>query len=219
MPSPSRNPPKQRRTRQRLLQEAVRLFSECGFDAVSVNQIVAAAGVNKRMVYHYFGSKEGIFQAALEEVYARIQSIKFGVIDRESTPREKLARLLETTFAFLRENPKFMQLLLWENLGNGRRAAKQDHTLGKNLILDRFRRIVEEGIAAGDFRADLNLPNNLIHFLGLCFIISLESVEYVKGDRPLIGGQPAAKRSAGRRFSTGSRPSKRPRIQILSSRE
>lgn len=163
----SRNPD---RTRRRLLQAAVRLFAARGYHGVAVDQIVAAARVNKRMVYHYFGSKDAIFEAALHEVYSRIESIEFYAVERGRSPREKLTRLLESYFAFLDENPEFTQMLLWENLEKGTRLVKQDHVLTKNPFLERFREIVEEGIALGEFRQDLHVPHLLIHFIGLCFI-------------------------------------------------
>ena len=67
------------RTRRRILQAAIRLFSRQGFHAVSVDAIVGLARVNKRMVYHYFGSKGALFEAALTEVYQRIEKIEFQI--------------------------------------------------------------------------------------------------------------------------------------------
>src|SRR5271170_2740779 len=92
------------RTRRRLLQAAVRLFSERGYHGASVDQIVAAARVNKRMVYHYFGSKEAIYRAALLEVYNRIERLEFHAVEGVGQPREKLKRLLDSYFKFLHKN-------------------------------------------------------------------------------------------------------------------
>ncbi|HEX2861060.1 MAG TPA: TetR/AcrR family transcriptional regulator, partial [Lacunisphaera sp.] len=135
-----------------------------------VDQIVAAARVNKRMVYHYFGSKEAIYHTALVEVYARIEQVEFHAIGPSGNPREKLARLLEGYFLFLDENPDFVRLLLWENLELGKHIIKQNHLLSKNPFLIRFREIVEEGIQLGQFRRNLDVTHLLIHFIGLCFI-------------------------------------------------
>jgi AcrR family transcriptional regulator len=158
------------RTRRRLLDAAIQLFSASGYHGVSVDQIVAAARVNKRMVYHYFGSKDAIFQAALHEVYGRLESIEFHAVERGRGPREKLTRLLEGYFDFLDQNPEFTQLLLWENADRGRHIAKQVHRLTKNPFLEGFRKIVDDGMAAGEFRPDLDVAHLLIHFIGLCFI-------------------------------------------------
>jgi AcrR family transcriptional regulator len=158
------------RTRRRILQAAIRLFAKGGFHAVAVDEIVQQAGVNKRMVYHYFGSKDALFEAALVEVYQRIEKIEFHAVERGQSPREKLARLLESYFEFLDAEPEFTRLLQWENLEKGRHLTKTNHLLTKNPFMARFRAIVDDGIASGQFRPDLNVPHLLIHFIGLCFI-------------------------------------------------
>lgn len=163
----SRNPD---RTRRRLLRAAIKLFAQQGFHAVSVDAIVDLAKVNKRMVYHYFGSKDALFEAALVEVDGRIESIEFHAVGLGRDPAEKLARLWESYFAFLDDEPEFTRLLQWENLEKGRHLTKANHLLTKNPFFERFQAIVQEGIAAGDFRADLNVAHLLIHFIGLCFI-------------------------------------------------
>jgi AcrR family transcriptional regulator len=170
MPSPQpvqRNPD---RTRRRILQAAIRLFAKHGFHAVSVDQIVGQARVNKRMVYHYFGSKDALFEAALSEVYKRIETVEFHAVERGRSPREKLSRLLESYFEFLDQEPEFTRLLQWENLEKGRHLTKSNHLLNKNPFLGLFRGIIEEGIASGEFRNDIDVRHLLIHFIGLCFI-------------------------------------------------
>ena len=107
------------RTRRRILQAAISLFAQQGFHAVSVDQIVGRARVNKRMVYHYFGSKDALFEAALAEVYGRLEAVEFDAFSRGGRPREKLARLLEGYFDFLDREPEFTRLLQWENLEKG----------------------------------------------------------------------------------------------------
>ena len=169
----SLTPPVQRnpdRTRRRILQAAIRLFAAHGFHAVSVDQIVGKARVNKRMVYHYFGSKDALFEAALSEVYKRIEEFEFHAVERGRSPREKLSRLLESYFEFLDLEPEFTRLLQWENLEKGRHLTKENHLLTKNPFLARFRAIVQDGVATGEFRRELDVTHLMIHFIGLCFI-------------------------------------------------
>jgi AcrR family transcriptional regulator len=163
----NRNPD---RTRRRLLQASIRLFSAHGYHGVSVDQIVAAARVNKRMVYHYFGSKEAIYRAALVDVYNRIEDVEFHAVESVSKPTEKLKHLLDSYFQFLDQNPEFTQMVQWENIERGRHIAKKNHLLSKDPFLARFRKIVEEGVKHGEFRRDLNIRHLLIHFIGSCFI-------------------------------------------------
>ena len=82
----NRNPD---RTRRRLLQAAVRLFSERGYHGASVDQIVAAARVNKRMVYHYFGSKDAINRETMFDVYTRIEEAEFHARSKATPPPTK----------------------------------------------------------------------------------------------------------------------------------
>lgn len=158
------------RTRRRILQAAIRLFASHGFHAVSVDQIVGKARVNKRMVYHYFGSKDALFEAALSEVYQRIETVEFHAVERGRSPREKLSRLLESYFEFLDNEPEFTRLLQWENLEKGRHLTKENHLLTKNPFFERFQSIVQDGVAKGEFRAELDVRHLMIHFIGLCFI-------------------------------------------------
>lgn len=167
-PQPIRRNPD--RTRRRILQAAIRLFAARGFHAVAVDEIVGLARVNKRMVYHYFGSKDALFQAALAEVYRRIETVEFHAVERGRSPREKLSRLLEGYFDFLDAEPEFTRMLQWENLETGRHLANDNHLLTKNPFLLQFKQIVDDGIASGEFRADVDVRHLMIHFIGLCFI-------------------------------------------------
>lgn len=167
-PPPRRRDPE--RTRARLLKAAIRLFSAKGYHGVAVDEVVAVAKVNKRMVYHYFGSKEDLYLAALEEVFGRLASFEIEALDAPAAPDDKLRRLLAANFAFLDANPDFVRMLLWENLEEGRHLAAHPERLNKNPFMDRFAAIVREGVAAGIFRAPKDERHLLINFIGLCFV-------------------------------------------------
>ncbi|NDC63342.1 MAG: TetR/AcrR family transcriptional regulator [Planctomycetia bacterium] len=85
--SQPRNPA---RTRSRLLAAGVKLFAARGFHGVAVDEIVAAARCNKRMLYHYFGDKEGLYVEVLRTVYARMEARRH---DRTGDPRGDRAAL------------------------------------------------------------------------------------------------------------------------------
>lgn len=158
------------RTKRRLLQAAIRLFSERGFHGVSVDEIVAKAKSNKRMVYHYFGSKEDIYLAALVEVFGRLESVEFQAVVGDGAPDAQLSELLASYFKFLDENPEFVRMLLWENLERGRHIARAAAQLSKNPFVERFRALIEQGVKAGLFRAPIDIKHLLVNFIGLCFI-------------------------------------------------
>lgn len=162
------NPPSN--TRARLLKTAIRLFSQHGYNGVSVDKIVNSARVNKRMVYHYFGSKENLYQAALLEVYQRLERLEMKIFQKNQSPEETLKRILTSYFAFHADNPEFVNLLLWENLNQGRVIQKHGHLLTKNPIIAHLSAIIDEGKQKGIFDRSVDVKHLLINFIGLCFI-------------------------------------------------
>jgi TetR/AcrR family transcriptional regulator len=168
--SPRRRDPG--RTRARLLGAAVKLFSAHGYHGVSVDRIVAVACVNKRMVYHYFGSKEELYLAALAEVFGRLENVEMAAVDADpdAEPEEKLRRLIAADFEFLDKNPEFARMLLWGNLELGANISEHGERLKKDPFEKRFREIIGQGVAGGVFRKPHNPDHLLINLIGLCFI-------------------------------------------------
>jgi AcrR family transcriptional regulator len=110
------------RTRQRLIEEADRLFRERGYAATSIEQIAAAAGVTKGAVYGHFASKEDLLMSAIEDLpapdYGRLLNdtsvplrerlAAFGramAVEEATTDRAELAASLEFLAALLRNQP------------------------------------------------------------------------------------------------------------------
>jgi TetR/AcrR family transcriptional regulator len=101
-------------TRDRLLQAATRLFSELGFAAASTDAIVRAAKVNKRMLYHYFGDKDGLVR---EVLIAQWQA--FAVSLAEAGQGATSTRALDAFFDFAVARPEFLRLVMWDGLAGG----------------------------------------------------------------------------------------------------
>lgn len=116
----SRNPEK---TRAKILKAATRLFTKSGYEGTSLSGIVRATGVNKRMIYHYFGDKRGLYHAVFVQEWAELKSW----IDRDlqehlrrpGDVRDLLVRFVETFFDFLSEHQHFTRLMMWEGLEGG----------------------------------------------------------------------------------------------------
>lgn len=159
--------------RESLLRAAVALFARSGYDGVSVDAIVGAAGVNKRMVYHYFGSKEGIYLAALEHVYLdleKLEALLFATREAHEDPAAALGAIVGVYFQFLRAHPEFVRLLLWENLQEGRHLAGLNRTVSKNPMLGHLDIILKAGVRKRVFRDDLDSKMVLISLIGLCLV-------------------------------------------------
>jgi AcrR family transcriptional regulator len=118
-------------TRRRLLDAAVKLFSKKGRDGTSVDEICQASGVNCRMIYHYFGSKEGLYLAMLAHVYGRIREIVVKPDKNSQSLKDYIETLTERYFRFLQANPEFVAVLRWENASGAEGI--------RTLDLDEFR--------------------------------------------------------------------------------
>ena len=155
---------------QLLLVSAVAVFAEHGFAGATVDDIVGRAGVNKRMVYHYFGDKEGIYRATLVEVFSRLAAVELKLVKPEEDTEALVAKMVESYFAFLEQNPEFVRLLLWENLQGGQAAALVTKELYKGKFLTDLEKILKQGVASGDFDPDLDSRHLIVQLIGLCLI-------------------------------------------------
>lgn len=158
------------RTRRHLLKVAIKCFSRSGYAGTTVDSVVAAAGVNKRLVYHYFGSKQKLYAAVLREVYGSLEQVEFSAINEAERPEQALCELLDAYFRFLREHPEFVRLLLWENLNDGRVLRESGRILNKDPFLSRMRGIVAAGRKTGTFAQDIAPRHLLTAMIGMCFI-------------------------------------------------
>jgi AcrR family transcriptional regulator len=141
------------RTRSRILDAATVEFARFGLGGARVDRIAERAGANKRMLYYYFGSKEELFLAALEESYAHIRNAERDLDLEHRDPREALKRLVEFTWRYYLEHPEFMTLLNSENLHKGRHVqrSKRVRELHSPLV-ETLRAILRRGERQGFFR-------------------------------------------------------------------
>lgn len=141
------------RTRARILEAATREFARYGLGGARVDRIAAKARANKRMLYYYFGDKEGLFLAALEERYAHIRNAERALRLEHLEPRAALKRLVAFTWDYFLEHPEFMTLLNSENLHKGRhvRRSRRVREMHSPLV-ETLRAILRRGEEQGLFR-------------------------------------------------------------------
>ena len=157
-----------RRTRAKILRAGRKVFAEKGPHGAGVDEIAEAAGVNKRMIYHYFGSKEGLYLAVLQSVYGRLKTIAARVRQRPADLRDLLNGLIREYFAFLRRNPEFVRLLNWEN-SRGADGLKQIDLSNLAEPFVRATQVVLRRQQENRFiRSDVDIKYLLISCLGLC---------------------------------------------------
>lgn len=167
VPKQKRNPEK---TRAKILEAGIRLFSERGFTGVSVDEIVLKAGCNKRMLYHYFGNKDGLYVAVLKNVFARLEVLEVDFFKEIDDPEECLNRLLGQYLDFLEGCPEFVRLLMWENLSGGRIIGRHPEILTKSPVMRAFEDFLKRAVKAGHVRKGLNARHLLIQLYSIPFI-------------------------------------------------
>jgi AcrR family transcriptional regulator len=149
MPTESAEPS----ARQRLLDSAVHLFTERGYAATSVREIVESAGLTKPALYYHFRSKEGIYLAILHDL-ARTADEGIAARRVESGPvRDRIERFLLGIFDLFEQNRthvRFVNAVFW---GPRQGAPPFDFDTFHQKLLTVLGQIVVEGIASGELRA------------------------------------------------------------------
>lgn len=137
-----------------------------------MDEIAARSGVNKRMIYAYFGGKEGLYQAVLETVYHRLSDCERFLTERVGRERDVCAafrRLVQNYFAFLRENPSYVRMVMWENLYEARNFDRRGLGNVRDPIRKGFRELLEEGKEEGVFRRDADDEQVLMSLFACTF--------------------------------------------------
>ncbi|MEK9721090.1 MAG: TetR/AcrR family transcriptional regulator [Quisquiliibacterium sp.] len=111
-------------TRARVLKAAIAEFSGHGFDGARGERIAARARCSERMVYYYFGSKEALFRAALETVYAQLRDAERSLQLDELPALEALESFCRFVWRYYAQHPEFLSLLNAENLHQARHLKK-----------------------------------------------------------------------------------------------
>ena len=103
-------------TQAAILAAATEEFARHGLGGARVDRIAESAGINKRMLYYYFGNKEALFLAVLESEYRRIREAERALNLEQTDPVEGIRRLVKFTWDYYLERPQFITLLNSENL-------------------------------------------------------------------------------------------------------
>jgi AcrR family transcriptional regulator len=144
-------------TRQAILTAATAEFSRKGLGGARVDAIAARARANKRMIYHYFGSKELLFTAVLEEAYSDIRAAEQKLNLDALRPTEAVATLVRFTWNYYLDHPEFLSLV---NSANLHRAKHIKGSQVVRKVTDTFilmvKAILDRGVATGEFRTGVD---------------------------------------------------------------
>ncbi len=157
-------------TRLALLRAARQAFGRHGLAGARVDEIAARAGVNKQLVYHHFGDKDGLYLAVLEQLYEEIRSAERSLRLRGFSPEKAIRRLVEFSFDHLAQFPDFVALLNDENrLGapHVRRSAKLPAM--HSPLVSMLAETLAAGVEAGLFRPGIDPMQLYISIAGLSY--------------------------------------------------
>ncbi|MGO4476984.1 TetR/AcrR family transcriptional regulator [Massilia sp. 2TAF26] len=144
-------------TRDKILNVALQEFSRRGLSGARIDAIAAESGINKGMIYYYFGSKEDLYVAALEESYRRFRQIE-GDFHLESLPPvDALRALVGASFDVHAAHPEFIRMVMSENINHGEyiRKIPELRAINRSAITV-LESLCRRGIADGVFRADVD---------------------------------------------------------------
>jgi AcrR family transcriptional regulator len=145
-------------------------FASLGLGGARVDRIAERAGVNKRLIYYYFQSKDDLFLAVLEQAYADIRSAEQQLHLRDMPPAQAIRRLTEFTWAYYLEHPEFLTLLNSENLHQGRHLAKSSRARQMNSpLIETLAEILERGRAEGVFRGGVDAMQLYVSIAGMAY--------------------------------------------------
>ena len=168
-------------TRLRILEAAEAEFSEKGLFGARIDSIAQNAGVNKRMIYEYYSSKEGLYKTVLISVYNRVSLWESNFSSASDNPAEIIRDLVHSYFDFLAEDQSFVRILRWENLNGAALLREAGQSDLKAFALDYIRKIIARGKADGIFREDADEYHVTVSLLNFAFsyFTNVHTLSYV----------------------------------------
>jgi AcrR family transcriptional regulator len=158
------------RSQQAILDAARDEFAQRGLGGARMDSIAERAGINKRLIYYYFGSKDDLFLAVLEDTYLHIREAEKQLHLTDLPPAEAVRRLTVFTWNYYLDNPQFLTLLNSENLHRASHLERSARVRELNSPLIRtLGEILERGRVEGVFRGGVDAVQLYISIAGLSY--------------------------------------------------
>jgi AcrR family transcriptional regulator len=188
------------RTKANILEVAAAEFGEKGLAGARIDEIAAATQTSKRMIYYYFGSKEGLYLAVLEESYRKVREIEAELHLEDLEPEQALRRLVAFTFDHHLTHENYIRLVMTENINRGQYIAQSKRIQELNVTaIAAIRQLYQRGVKSGVFRTGLdavdihasisalsffNVSNR--HTFGVIFKLDTRSQAYIAHRRDSV---------------------------------
>ena len=157
-------------TRRNILEIATDEFANKGYSGARVDDIAARTSTSKRMIYYYFGDKQRLFIAVLEQAYARIRQIEAALDLAHVEPETALRTMVGFTFDYQNANEAFIRLVMVENIHHGVHLARSGAIEGLNSpVIAILHDLCQRGQQEGLFRNDIDEVDLHMSISALCF--------------------------------------------------
>ena len=162
--------------REMILKASEEVFSKKGLFGARVDEIAALSGVNKRLIYKEFESKEELYKVVLHDSYAKMAKAESKIFADYKTSSEAIENVIKMYFEFLKDNPTYINLILWENLNQGQYINQMDLSDVKTKVMDYMYSVLSKGKEKGEFKEDID--ENQVVFSIMTFTFSYFSNRY-----------------------------------------
>lgn len=166
LPPTPRNASQRRRAPQ-IIDAAARVFAERGFHGATTQDIADVLGIRQASLYYYFSSKEAALElVCLKGVEGFFEAAK-AIAARSESARKRLISLIESHLSPLIDRGDFVKVFLNERQHLPRESRRRIGRWSRGLERI-FEDVITEGVAKGEFRADLNIRLAALAILGMC---------------------------------------------------
>jgi AcrR family transcriptional regulator len=152
-----RKPKAPEANRARIVKAAIDEFASRGFKGASMDAIAARTHTTRALINYYFGGKEQVYLAVLEQVYAEIRESERELDLDHLAPVEAIRRIVEFTFDYYLSHQYFVRIVIAENQAKGRhlKKSKAMRTLNRPIV-DLLSHVIKRGQKAGSFRPGID---------------------------------------------------------------
>ncbi|WP_312887647.1 TetR family transcriptional regulator [Rhizobium laguerreae] len=158
------------RTREAILQAAMGEIVAHGLGGARIDKIAERSGSNKRMIYHYFGDKEGLYVEVLDHALDKMRLAEGALRLDDCSPVEGVKVIVHFVWRYFLQNPEIISLLETENLQRARylRASANGRLVNHQLV-EKLSKLIERGRSEARFPADVSSLYVFLTIFSLCF--------------------------------------------------
>jgi len=157
-------------TRDRILRTAIAEFSEKGYSGARILTICRKSRANPRMIYHYFGGKDGLYVAVLEHVLGELRREELKLDIDHVSPVEGMLQLFDFTYEHFGKHPELIHLLSGENLLRARFLKRSSKTpVVASPLIALISQLLHRGEQSAEFRTGIDPLQLYVTMVGFAY--------------------------------------------------